>query len=500
MEAVFEKQLKINGTSLTAYVFHKSLFVDEETPVGMFHRLLPFSEFILESAERDKRIGRFSFIGGMAAATFIANGENLNVTFEDKTLKKLTADPLNDLEKMLELRKAELLCDYDSELLRGYFAGFCGLLSYDCIEYFEPKTASRKPRASFPYAYFVLPQFIIRFDHFLQKADVFLTSFGRTIKKAEEKANLNYVLLQKKLKEVSVRRSTELADLRPQGFSRPQSSFKRTEFITAVKKAKEYIFAGDIFQVVLSQRFSYPLFLDELSLYRFLRLTNPSPYMYFFKGPGFTLVGASPEPMIRVFDRTVIQRPIAGTRRRGKDSAEDESLKQDLMSDKKELAEHAMLVDLARNDIGRVSEGGSVKLDERMTIESYSHVMHIVSQVSGQLTKNETCLSALRASFPAGTVSGAPKVRALQIIDELEPVRRGAYSGAFGYVNFKGDLDTCLLIRTALCVGNRAYVQAGAGIVADSEPEKEYEETLNKASGLMLVLEKGVDAVAMRNR
>jgi anthranilate synthase component 1 len=268
-----------------------------------------------------------------------------------------------------------------------------------------------------------------------------------------------------------------------------ESNFTKDQFEAAVRRCVEYIRAGDIFQVVPSQRLAVPIHTHPFEIYRTLRVVNPSPFMFYVRTPSVTLVGSSPEVMVRVVDGVVTVRPLAGTRRRSDDEAEDQRLAEELLADPKERAEHVMLVDLGRNDVGRVAEYGTVRLDDVMTIERYSHVMHITSNVSGRLRPGMTALDALQACLPAGTVSGAPKVRAMKIIDEVEPCRRGPYAGAVGYVDFNGNMDTCIALRTIVVQGNTAYVQAGAGIVADSVPENEWHETLTKAKGLLKAIE-----------
>jgi anthranilate synthase component 1 len=268
-----------------------------------------------------------------------------------------------------------------------------------------------------------------------------------------------------------------------------KSNVTRAQFEAAVDKCKRYIRAGDIFQVVISQRWDRKTLAGPLEIYRALRVINPSPFMFLLQSPGVNLVGSSPEIMVRVEDGVVTVRPLAGTRRRGRDEAEDRRLAEELLADPKERAEHVMLIDLARNDVGRVAKFGSVELSDVMVVERYSHVMHITSNVQGRLTPGTTALDALRAGLPAGTVSGAPKVRAMEIIDEAEHNRRGPYAGAVGYVDFTGNMDTCIALRTLVLLGDRAYIQAGAGIVADSVPAAEYEETLNKAKGLIKAVE-----------
>jgi anthranilate synthase component 1 len=277
-----------------------------------------------------------------------------------------------------------------------------------------------------------------------------------------------------------------------------RSAFSREGFLAAVDRAIEYIRAGDVFQVVLSRRLEVPCDMPPLEIYRTLRVVNPSPFMFYLRTPAYTLVGSSPEIMVRAVDGTVTVRPLAGTRRRGATPEEDRALAEDLLADPKERAEHVMLIDLGRNDVGRVSAVGSVVLSDVMSIERYSHVMHLTSNVTGRLAPGLTAFDALRACLPAGTVSGAPKIRAMEIIDELEPVRRGPYAGAVGYVDFAGSMDTCIALRTIVVAGGKALVQSGAGIVADSVPEKEFEETLNKARGMLVAIEMTADRLAGR--
>jgi anthranilate synthase component 1 len=282
-----------------------------------------------------------------------------------------------------------------------------------------------------------------------------------------------------------------LADIRLDGDppANYESNVTREKFESSVRKCQEYIRAGDIFQVVISQRLTVPTTAQPLDIYRALRVVNPSPFMFLLRSPGVSLVGSSPEIMVRVEDGETTIRPLAGTRRRGKTDEEDQALETELLADEKERAEHIMLVDLARNDVGRVAEYGSVQLSDVMKVERYSHVMHITSNVTGQLSPGKTALDALRAGLPAGTVSGAPKVRAMEIIDEVEPHRRGPYAGAVGYLDFTGNMDTCIALRTLVMTGGKAYIQAGAGIVADSVPASEYEETLSKARVLLKAIE-----------
>jgi anthranilate synthase component 1 len=326
----------------------------------------------------------------------------------------------------------------------------------------------------------MFPRTVIAFDHLKQEASVVVTVAGpgdydRAVQRGDEiVARLGEPLAHSTLDPVS---DVETA--------LPPSTMGRERFESGVEKAKDYIMAGDAFQIVLSHRFSRDLRADPFDVYRALRLINPSPYMFFLRHPEVTVLGSSPEPLVKVRGRQVIQRPIAGTLPRGSTEDEDRALEEEFLRDEKERAEHVMLVDLARNDLGRVSRFGSVKVEELMTVERYSHVMHLVSQVSGELREDCSALDALYASFPAGTVSGAPKIRAMEIIDELEPTRRGPYAGVAGYFDFSGNLDTCIALRTAYVAGGQMHVQVGAGIVADSDPSKEWWETVNKATALL---------------
>ena len=514
MEQVHEATLSVPGAEVAVKVFRWSLLADDETPIGLYQRLSTHASFILESAEKNVRLGRYSFIGGCPLAEVSARDNHVDLYLHDFPAKPSTK-PSRGSGTRIRFTKSDVLAVLEDVLgeaargaseassEKGFFGGFCGYLGFDYVKRSEPRAARCAPDPREEYAYFMMPSYVIRFDHFAQRVDVFVAVMAAAKERENEvrdRARSAYRALLSTLAEVHAPRLAHPESLEPTGFGRLRSSVSRTAFEDAVRRAQEYIRAGDIFQVVLSQRFSCPRLVSPLSLYRMLRLSNPSPYMFLYNAPSFTLVGASPEPMLRVTARRAMQRPIAGTRRRGATHAEDERIAAELLADEKERAEHIMLVDLARNDLGRVCKPGSVELTQNMTIERYSHVMHIVSEVEGELAAGETALSALRASFPAGTVSGAPKIRAIQIIDELEHVRRGPYAGAFGYVNLAGDLDTCLLIRTAVVKDSTIEVQAGAGIVADSIPEREYEETVSKAQGIVSLLEGGAFAHAAHAR
>ncbi|RUM86880.1 MAG: anthranilate synthase component I, partial [Thermovibrio sp.] len=369
------------------------------------------------------------------------------------------------------------------------WGGFFGYLAYDSVKFFEPRVnVNPKKEDSFLYdMVFTLPEALLIFDNvnhlitavsfvFTEKGDV-ENEYGRALSKLEEI-------------ESRLRGSLSFPDVKSFKSSKDwRVNVSDEEFMEMVERAKEYIRKGDIIQVVLSRRFEKSFYADPLTLYRAIRHINPSPYMYYLDYEDFQIVGASPEVLVRVEDGVIETRPIAGTRRRGRSEEEDRELERELLSDEKERAEHIMLVDLARNDVGRVAQVGSVKVTDLMVIERYSHVMHIVSNVVGKLRKDRDAFDVLKACFPAGTVSGAPKVRAMEIIDEMEPSERGVYAGAVGYFSFDGNMDTAIAIRTAVVRRNKVYVQAGAGIVADSVPELEAKETVNKAKALFKAVE-----------
>jgi anthranilate synthase component 1 len=384
-----------------------------------------------------------------------------------------------------------------------FTGGFVGYLGYDVVRDLEklrpplnassePAEAKRNPSAdeprsaAFPDAEFGFYDTILAFDHVRQQMQlithVFLEEGELNLRRRYEEAMERLEALRRQLSAPA--RPDNLLDppaIAESKLPEPRSNFPRKDFLAAVARAKEYIAAGDIFQVVLSQRFHCTISVSPFEIYRALRIINPSPYMYFLKNGDNCVIGTSPEALLRVENRVAQVRPIAGTRRRGVDEAEDQRLEEELRADAKERAEHLMLVDLGRNDLGRVCEFASIEANELMAVERYSHVMHLVSNVRGQLRPELDAIDALRACFPAGTVSGAPKIRAMEIIDELEPQPRGPYAGAVGYLDLSGNLDTCITIRTIWTQGNQAFFQAGAGIVADSDPAREYQETIEKA-------------------
>ncbi|HEY3433846.1 MAG TPA: anthranilate synthase component I [Rhodocyclaceae bacterium] len=448
-------------------------FADLDTPLSLYLKLAdaPFT-YLLESVQGGERFGRFSSIG-LAAATRIEVRERTVRIITDNVVVEQhdDTDPIAFLgEYQARFKVAEL-----SGLPRMN-GGLVGAFGYETIRYLEKRLAKvKKPDPiGCPDILLLLSEEIAVVDNLSGKLTLVVYA-DPAQPDAYAKAQTRLKALVEKLRQpVAVPQDIVAKS------AEPVSEFGEEPFKAAVRRAKEYILDGDVMQVVLSQRMSRPFKATPLALYRTLRNLNPSPYMFFFNFGDFHVVGASPEILVRLEDDKVTVRPIAGTRKRGKTAEEDAALAEDLLSDQKECAEHLQLLDLGRNDAGRVSEIGSIKVTERYVIERYSHVMHIVSNVEGKLRKGENALSVLKATFPAGTVSGAPKVRAMEIIDELEPSKRGIYAGAVGYLGFHGDMDLAIAIRTAVLKDGMIHVQAGAGIVADSNPDAEWEETRNK--------------------
>ncbi|MBZ4687798.1 MAG: trpE [Clostridiales bacterium] len=457
-----------------------------ETPLSAFLKLKKSSfAYLLESVEGGSQPGRYSFIGVDPSILFEAKDGKVTVTKQGKTIKYISNDPLQELQKIFESYQP-----LEVPGLPAFSGGAVGYLGYDMIRYWEeiPKPAEKD--TGYPDCFFMFADTLIIFDHFKQTMKITVNvSVGNDPEKDYNKA-------VSKIKEISSILNKPLADILTLkgGLSMQGTDYSYNctseEFQEMVKKAKEYIRAGDIFQVVLSRKINFTLQSDPILIYRSLRSLNPSPYMYYLSFGEIKIVGSSPEVMVKVVDGRAELKPIAGTRPRGKTKEEDEKLARELLADEKERAEHLMLVDLGRNDLGRVSEYGSVKVNDYMQIENYSHVMHIVSKVAGRVRKEYTCFDVLKASFPAGTVSGAPKIRAMEIIDELEPDGRGPYAGAVGYISYTGNMDTCIAIRTLFIKGNKGYIQAGAGIVADSNPLNEYYEVCNKSQALVNALER----------
>ncbi len=459
----------------------REVMADRETPVGAFLKLgRGEGAFLLESVEGGEVWGRFSFLG--VDPFLVLRGKAGETVWEGEPPAAATGapDPLRSLAAAVRA-----LSGPSPGLPSRLRAGAVGYVGYDAVRYLERLPEKAADDLGLPDVLAIFPSKLIVFDHLKQRAAVVGVVRGGSRKEGVEACEELLDLLGSS----SQAYSPWLPEV-PEDPGLPESSFPPGGLARAVAEAKEYVYSGDVFQVVLAQRFSRPVRADPFDVYRVLRLVNPSPYMFYLSFPGgIRLAGSSPEPLVRVEGREVLTRPIAGTRPRGRGEEEDRALEAELLADPKERAEHVMLVDLARNDLGRVCRPGSVRVSEFMTVERYSHVMHIVSTVRGELAPGLDAFDALMACFPAGTVSGAPKVRAMEIIEELEPVRRGPYAGAVGYADFSGNLDTCITIRTVVFAGGRAHVQAGAGIVADSVPEREEEETRNKARALLAALE-----------
>jgi anthranilate synthase component I len=472
---------------------YREILGDTLTPVSAYCRAgWKDQSFLFESVVGGERIGRYSFLGGDPFLRIEATCEEVRLTRNGKTETRRERDPLKILQQIVEEHRSVHVPG-----LPRFCGGAVGYAGYDTVRYCERLPNPPEDDRHLPDLSFSLYDRMVIFDHIRKTVLVVAHVSTEGDLKANYEAGCRRVdELAEKLQ--STPDGLQARDIRVGGD--PQlawkSNFAKHEYEGIVEKAKEYIRAGDIFQVVLSQRLELETKASPLELYRALRVVNPSPFMFLLNMPGAALIGASPEIMVRVEDGEVTIRPLAGTRRRGKDEAEDRALADELLADPKERAEHVMLVDLGRNDVGRVAEYGSVRLSDVMCVERYSHVMHITSNVSGQLRNGLTALDALRAGLPAGTVSGAPKVRAMEIIDELERHRRGPYAGAVGYIDFTGNMDTCIALRTLVLMGRKAYVQAGAGIVADSVPAEEYQETLNKAKGLLRAIETAEKQIA----
>jgi anthranilate synthase component 1 len=472
----------------------RRLIADSLTPVSAFHLLDSGAcSCLFESVVGGEKVGRYSFLAADPFLQIEARGPRVTVTDAGLTHEFDSPDPLSELKRHVERFAAARLAE-----LPPFTSGAVGYAGYDVVRYTERLPNAPADDRQLPDLSFAFYDRMVVFDNITKTITVVAMARidGDTGGAGKCDLEAAYAAAKRRVDETVERLSRASGDLAPVDIELagdPQiayrSNFTQHQFEDAVRKCVEYIRAGDIFQVVISQRLALEVHSPPFEIYRTLRVVNPSPFMFYVRTPSVTLVGSSPEVMVRVVDGRVTVRPLAGTRRRGKTEAEDRQLAEELLADPKERAEHVMLVDLGRNDVGRVARYRTVELSDVMVIERYSHVMHITSNVAGQLAEGKDCFDALRSCLPAGTVSGAPKVRAMQIIDELEPHRRGPYAGAVGYVDFAGNMDTCIALRTIVVQGNKAYVQAGAGIVADSEPASEYQETLNKARGLLKAIE-----------
>lgn len=488
----------------------REILADLETPVSAFMKLgkEEFS-YLLESGEKGEKLGRYSFLGSNPTLIFKSKGKKVEIIRkgkkEAKTLPK-EKDPLELLKEIMSEYKAVNLPD-----LPYFSGGAVGYIDYDMIRFWEEIPQENPDDLNLPDSLFMLGYALLIFDHLNHKIKII--SYALLDKK--EPAEISYKKAKERIDEIIAKLKRPLPsgdkNIPPHPGSlltgerkereekkidtQIQSNITSQAFQEKVKKAKRYIEEGDILQVVLSQRLKRKVSASSFDIYRSLRSLNPSPYMYYLRCGDFEIVGSSPEILVKMEEKEVVLRPIAGTRRRGKNNLEDETLIKDLLADPKEKAEHIMLVDLGRNDMGRVCEYGTVKVTELYTVEKYSHVIHLVSNVQGKIREGMDQYDLLRACFPAGTVSGAPKVRAMEIIEELEPCARGPYAGALGYFSFSGNMDTCIIIRTIIIKKGIAYIQAGAGIVADSRPESEYKETLNKASALIKAIQMAEEGI-----
>jgi len=466
---------------------HRRLLADLETPVSVFIKLTQNGHpaFLLESVEGGEKVGRYSFLGVNPKGMISFKDNIVTRTYDgDTTTWELPTgqDPLHALQAELE-RFHPVKVDGLPRLV----GGAVGYFAYDIVRYFEKLPQTAKRDLELPDAAFLLPDTLVIFDHAKHQL-IILANAHNTGASAQA-----YQDAVDCIEAITATIRQPLPMIAPTPSPRGEqmvSNISKETYEDNVRRAKEHIKAGDAFQIVLSQRLSCQTTASPLHIYRALRALNPSPYMFYLHfGGDFTLIGASPEMMVRYEDGIATTRPIAGTRKRGKDEAEDEALAQELLTDPKELAEHVMLVDLGRNDLGRVCDYGTVKVTQMMKIEKYSHVMHIVSQVEGRLRQDYDAFALLRATFPAGTLSGAPKVRAMEIIEDLEGTRRATYGGAVGYFSYDGSMDTCITIRSLVIQGDTVYLQAGAGIVADSDPASEYEESLNKARAVAVAIQ-----------
>ncbi|MEO6318726.1 MAG: anthranilate synthase component I [Acidimicrobiales bacterium] len=484
------EQFRALARNHTVIPVWREVLADLSTPVSAFLRVVGDEPgFLLESVDHGERWGRWSFIGRNPLATLTVRGRTVETTGRLPHGVPLDRGILAAIEHLLGVWKAPVLDD-----LPPLHGGIMGYLGYDVVREVEHLPNVPPDDQGHPEAMVSVIGQLAAYDHWRQRVSLIenvLVEPDLTDGELDERYDAAVGRLDELGRAGAGPIDEPLVEPPDPGDPLPdvRSVMSSTDYRRAVEVAKEHILAGDIFEIILAQRFDLDLDANPFDVYRVLRQVNPSPYMYFVRQPGVTLVGSSPEPLVTLLDRTVTSRPIAGTRRRGRTDEEDRRMAAELIEHPKEIAEHIMLVDLARNDVGRVVEYGSVSVDEMMTLERYSHVMHMTSQVSGRLQEGKTAIDVLRATLPAGTVSGAPKVRAMEIIDDLEPTKRGPYAGVVGYLDFSGNIDTAIAIRT-LVVGDdgRASVQAGAGIVADSVPEHEDLECHNKAAALLAAI------------
>ena len=464
----------------------ESLPIENQTPLTLYSQVSKKNNtFLLESVEGGDRWSQYSIIGFNCSDIIKVTGNVVELKKSNKVTSITSDDPLGEIQKITSSFKSPNVID-----LPRFHGGFVGFFAYESARYAEKRISDLSSKGSkfkkhMPEIFLVKAEQLVVYDNFNNSAQVIFNA---------DPAKHSYDVVQERINEMKAyfSSSSNLEELKfkePKGSTHFESNFKKEEYLDAVNTIKNYIKEGDVFQVVLAQDFYSKFDLDPFHLYRAIRKLNPSPYMYYLDLEECQVVGSSPEILVRLEDTKLTLRPIAGTRKRGKDLEEDKQNEEDLLNDPKELAEHLMLIDLGRNDVGRVSEIGSVKVTDKMVIEKYSHVMHIVSNVEGTLSKDLDYLDALKASLPAGTLSGAPKIRAMEIINELEPSSRGIYGGAIGYISWNGNIDTAIAIRTAVIKDNKIHVGAGAGIVADSVPENEWLECIQKSKAFIDALE-----------
>ncbi|RKU30413.1 anthranilate synthase component I [Candidatus Poribacteria bacterium] len=486
------KEFQVKAKHGNTIPVYRPILADMETPVSAFYKLMPDDyAFLLESVEGGEKVARYSFLGSQPSILFQSKGNE--VTIEDFGKREKVVKEYDDPLRALE----ELMQQYQPVSVDGlpeFHGGAVGYMTYDMVRFVEELPDTNEDELQVPDCFFMIADTILVFDHVNHQIKVVANAhIDGDVDSTYSDAIAKIDVLVDKLISTSevnfVKNIGDRSDSDVETIPDPPSNFTKSDYEEAVRRAKEYIAAGDIIQVVPSQRFSRPVSVDSFDIYRALRVVNPSPYMYYLKYDSFEIVGASPEMMVRVENGLVQTRPIAGTLPRGKTDEEDRELEEELISDPKERAEHVMLVDLGRNDLGRVCEYHTVEVTDLMIVERFSHVMHIVSHVVGRLRENLSAFDVIRACLPAGTLSGAPKIRAMEIIEELESTRRGPYGGTVGYFSFSGSADTAITIRTAVIKDGTAYVQAGGGVVADSIPENEYYETVSKAWAMLTAIE-----------
>ena len=478
-----EKFAELTGQDFNRIPVTREVLADFETPLSGYLKLAHgANSYLFESVQGGEKWGRYSLIGLQTSTVLRVYGQRLEIIRDGKPMvDRHTDDPMAEVERF-----RQLFCVPELPNLPRFTGGLVGYFGYDTVRYVEPRLAKSQPKDELgtPDILLMASDEVVVFDN-LSGTLMLIVHADAKQPDGLDQANARLDELQKKLDMPA----PELAESGDAGDQISEDAFKSSfgeqAFLRSVDKIKDYIMAGDAMQVVPSQRLSAPFTASPLNLYRSLRRLNPSPYMFFLNLGDFHIVGSSPEVLARLEDGQVTVRPIAGTRRRGKTEEEDLALEQDMLDDPKEIAEHLMLIDLGRNDVGRISKSGTVEVTEKMVVERYSHVMHITSNVVGDVTTNMGPIEVLKATLPAGTLSGAPKIRAMEIIDEVEPVKRGVYGGAVGYIGWNGNMDTAIAIRTAVIKDQILHVQAGAGVVADSKPELEWKETMNKARAVI---------------